>query len=151
MIVSIDSKTEGGQNILDCMQKNQDGWLRAEWVARENYAPTVQLEKAEEEAKSWRTIAMNHLDARDQAESKVAELKKLSSHNNGEILLGWMDAHRKAMDRVEVLEGQLAMIGQIESHKRVPDYVDAVEMYSNYDNPSASAKASALDDTPKAH
>ena len=75
----------------------------------------------------------------EKAEAERDELKKLSSHGNGEILLGWMDAHRKAMDklekaedRVKRLEGQLAMIGQIESHKRVPDYIDAVEIYSNY-------------------
>ena len=141
MIVAIDATKKDGLSLIKFLEDYPDGWLRAEWVAREDYAPTVQLEKAEEEAKSWRTIAMNHLDMRDQAESKVEELKKLSSHNNGEILLGWMDAHRKAMDRVEVLEGRLAMIGQIESHKRVPDYVDAVEMYSNHNNPSASAKA----------
>lgn len=141
MIVAIDTTKKEGLSLIKSLEDYPDGWLRAEWVAREDYAPTVQLEKAEEETQAWRTIAMNHLDMRDQAESKVEELKKLSSHNNGEILLGWMDAHRKAMDRVEVLEGRLAMIGQIESHKRVPDYVDAVEMYSNHNNPSASAKA----------
>ena len=112
MIVAIDATKKDGLSLIKFLEDYPDGWLRAEWVAREDYAPTVQLEKAEEEAKSWRTIAMNHLDARAKAECRI---KKLEDH--------------------------LAMIGQIESHKRVPDYVDAVEMYSNHNNPSASAKA----------
>jgi hypothetical protein len=67
----------------------------------------------------------------EKAEAERDELKKLSSHGNGEILLGWMDAHRKAMDRIKVLETAL------------------VELFYN-PYPSAS-KLCALDDTPKAH
>jgi len=42
----------------------------------------------------------------EKAEAQVAELKKLSSHGNGEILLGWMNAHKKAMDRLEKAEAE---------------------------------------------
>ena len=38
------------------------------------------------------------------AEKERDELKKIISHGNGEILLGWMDAHRKAMDRLDKAE-----------------------------------------------
>ena len=99
MIVSIDSKTEGGQNILDCMQKKQDGWLRAEWVARENYAPTVQLERAEEEAKSWRTIAMNHLDEREKAEAENARLREyVATVAKYCVELGYQVGHEHTVD-----------------------------------------------------
>jgi chromosome segregation ATPase len=42
----------------------------------------------------------------ERAEAQIEELKKLSSHGNGEILLGWMDAHKKAMDRLEKAEAE---------------------------------------------
>ena len=117
----------------------------------------ARAEKAEEETQAWRTIAMNHLDMRDQAESKVEELKKLSSHNNGEILLGWMDAHRKAMDQLEKAE---AKIKELEHYKHMIEYTieyappyiaNVVKEELEKHNPSASTQASALDDTPKAH
>jgi hypothetical protein len=86
---------------------------------------------------------------------QVAELKKLSSHNNGEVLLGWMDAHRKAMDQLEKAEAKInkyhheMMEAQmfIRDNGHSPAYIE----YRKRFNPSASAKASALDDTPKAH
>lgn len=42
----------------------------------------------------------------EKAEAERDELKKLSSHGNGEILLGWMDAHRKAMDQLGKAEAE---------------------------------------------
>ena len=42
----------------------------------------------------------------EKAEAERDELKKLSSHGNGEILLGWMDAHKKAMDKLEKAEAE---------------------------------------------
>jgi hypothetical protein len=44
----------------------------------------------------------------EKAEAERDELKKLSSHGNGEILLGWMNAHKKAMDRLEKAEASVA-------------------------------------------
>jgi hypothetical protein len=53
------------------------------------------------------------------AEAERDEFKKLSSHGNGEILLGWMDAHKKAMDRLEEAEAENKMLRDaIEKHQR---------------------------------
>ncbi len=37
-------------------------------------------------------------------EAKVAELSRLAEYGNGPVLLGWMDAHSKAMDKLCALE-----------------------------------------------
>ena len=81
-------------------------------------------------------------------ESKIEELKKLSIHDNGEILLGWMDAHRKAMDKLETCE---ARIKGLEHYKYMISYVidfapphiadEVKKELARYNNPSASAKA----------
>lgn len=68
--------------------------------------------KVSEEARQNAVLCMmeaNRLALEDQARAEKAEaerdeLKKLSSHGNGEISLGWMDAHRKAMDQLEKAE-----------------------------------------------
>ena len=51
------------------------------------------------------------------------ELKKLADHGNGEVLLGWMDAHRKSMDNLEEserkvmeLEKELDLIKKVAIH-----------------------------------
>ena len=94
----------------------------------------------------------------EKAEARIKELKKLSSHGNGEVLLGWMDAHKKAMDKLEKAE---ARIKALEHYKYMISYViefapphiadEVKKELARYNNPSASAEASALDDTPKAH
>jgi hypothetical protein len=57
----------------------------------------------------------------EKAEAERDELKKLSSHGNGEILLGWMDAHKKAMDRLEKAEAENA---------RLRDYIITVAKFA---------------------
>ena len=40
----------------------------------------------------------------EKAEARVEELTKLTEHGNGAILLGWLEAHGKAMDNLEKAE-----------------------------------------------
>ena len=55
--------------------------------------------KAEEEAKSWRTIAMNHLDARDQAEVENARLREyVATVAKYCVELGYQAGHEHTVD-----------------------------------------------------
>jgi hypothetical protein len=105
----------------------------------------------------------------ERAEAKIEELKKLSSHGNGEILLGWMDAHRKAMDRLEKAEARtkafeqwaqcmVDVITDLELHEesdkalkmnpKDAHNINALIHNVPWHNPSASTQ-SAIDDTVK--
>jgi hypothetical protein len=108
--------------------------------------------KASEESRKNAVLCMmesNRLANEDQARAEKAEaerdeLKKLSSHGNGEILLGWMDAHRKAMDRIKALETALAELfynpypsasAKAESENaQLKTWLDAVTDFAYYDN-----------------
>ena len=45
MLVALDPNTQEGKAAIDAIQ---GGFMRAEWVDRERYAPTEDLEKAEQ-------------------------------------------------------------------------------------------------------
>jgi hypothetical protein len=82
--------------------------------------------------------------------AQVAELTRLSSHGNGEILLGWMDAHKKAMDRLEEAEAKInkyhheMMEAQmfIRDNGHTPSFIEYRKRY----DPSASQRCPTDDD-----
>jgi hypothetical protein len=45
----------------------------------------------------------------DHLKNQIEQLKRLSQHNNGEFLLGWMNAHRKVSDERDKLEKKLKL------------------------------------------
>lgn len=108
-------------------------------------------------------INQNMAKERWELNAKITELSKLSEHDNGVILLGWMDAHKKAMDRLTKTENRLSQVlmeldyekmhlanaddmnksllhRYLKCKEVIVDLLDSAEYWSEYDVPLGIVK-----------
>lgn len=78
----------------------------------ENYQLRAKVSELEEYIKQ-----RGHAETESDLLTEIRELTGMSDHGNGELLLGWMDAHSKACDRADAAEAKLVEVE--EKNKRL--------------------------------